>query len=222
MPAIGKPHAYEITIQNFIEKIPLGLALDVKFLKFYFGDAYIGDPAWFTNDYMFPNICLPKFRFKIFVTRRGNQMVLTYKCYCHHTFSLFCQALRSHVVPKWVKMIKSMMDHADLTEPEPKCYVKSFGAYTIYPRKVDDPIFGGSLIGNLYRILTDEAIQGHVNIKRDGHVITITISGIKRVPWTVSSYISVLDRYRQELTKHFKLVVEFYPFIRSVCKGNMQ
>lgn len=221
VPGKGKPHAYDITLENFIKRIPVTLALDTQFLRFYFGDAYIGDPEWFTNECMFPNLCMPKFRFKIFVSRRGKDLTLTYKCYCHNTFSLFCQALRAHVIPKWVKMVKTMMRQAELMERSPKYYVMPYGRSGI-SAAVDDPIYGGSFIGAIYRILMDEKVEGHVKIDRTDNVITIRISGIDRAPWTVTSYVGILERYGDGLSKNCKVIVEFYPFIRAVCKGRME
>lgn len=217
IPAKGKPHAYEITIENFIKKIPLHLALDSKFLKFYFGDAYIGDPQWFTNECMFPKLCLPNFKFKIFVASRGKELTLTYKCFCHDSFSLFCQSLREYVIPKWVKMIKAMMDHAEKMEPIPKMYVTSYG--TLLGESID-PIYGCSLIGSLYKIINDDEVQGKVKINRTGKTVVVRITA-KKVPWNAGQAVEQISRFPEQITNKCMLYIEWYPFIRAVCKGTM-
>lgn len=195
----------------------MGLALDVRFLKFYFGDAYIGDPSWFTNECMFPNLCLPSFKFRIFVEGRGRNLKLTYKCFCHHGFSLFCQSLREYVIPKWIDMIKAMMKHAIQIEPEPKVCIRNIGIESDF--RPSDPIFGGCLLGILYRLLVNKHVSDNYVVERDGNDIVLKIE-IPKIPWVVGAAIKNLKWYQNELPKHTRLIVECYPFIRVICKGS--
>lgn len=212
-PDEAEAHAYDITFENLLTKIPSNLLLNVEFLKFYYGDTAFGKRDGLCSTELFPDIMLPPFYGKIFIKRRCKNLIVQYRCRCNRPFSLFCQSLKTVVMKKWLECLNSDMKIHMRAEPEPKLIYNIGSQIELYKDAWFDL---GNPMTALFQMLGHPAVYKKTSITRHGKKITIRIKP-DHLPYAVSNAIELLKETGKKLP--FDLTIECFPFIRCVVKS---
>lgn len=212
-PDESEAHAYDITFENLLTKIPSNLLLNVDFLKFYYGETAFGKRDGLCSAELFPDILLPQFYGKIFIKRRCKNLVVQFRCRCDRPFSLFCQSLKTIIINKWMECLNSDMKMHMRSEPEPKLIYDISSHVELYKDAWFDI---GNPMTALFQMLGHPSVHKKVTITRCGRNITIKIKP-DHLPYAVSNAIELLKETGKKLP--FDLRIECFPFIRCVVKS---
>lgn len=208
-PSPGDSHYYDIHTKGLLDKVPSSLIFDLEFLKVLFGETLLVKQSSFTPEKLFPNLCLPDFMAKIYITRRRAGLTLRYKCCCKRALSLYCQSLKCYVLGLWIKALRKVIHKATVREPEPKLFVTDFLGLNRY---CADILFNyNNPVTCLYEILRSPEMQDNYAIGREGKVVRLYATP-PYLSYQVQSHVYLLEHCNKKLP--FKLIVEIYPFIK--------
>lgn len=208
-PDPSESHYYDIHTRGLLVNVPSSLILDLEFLKVLFGETLLVKQSSFTAEKLFPNICLPPFMVKIYITGRKVGLTLRYKCCCNRALSLYCQALKTYVLGIWIKTLRKIIRKATVREPEPKLFVTDFLGLNRY---CADLLFNyNNPITCLYEILRSPEMQNNYAIGREGRVVRLYATP-PFLSYEVHSHVCLLQHCNKKLP--FTLVVDIYPFIK--------
>lgn len=213
MPSTHEPHQYLITVKHLFKNVPLLKVFDIMFLDFVFGKIPLLNHSVFTNNKLFPNMCLPDFQIHIMVTRRRFGDTISYTCNCRHGFGLFCQSLKTIALQAWFKQLNIHIKRALNVEPPPKAVVQDM--YNL-DNFTPDPLFNNNHpVTCLYRLLSNPEIRKTYALSYARNTVTI-YSHPRYVTYDVHTAVELLENCRKKLP--CRLVIVIYPFIYADIK----